>query len=119
LISSVLFVRLSSLGKYQSVSMEVQSGFKKLSILQYLNISILVLLANFNIYGGFPKIGVLNGTYKDFNQDWFVNIGGSICLTLFFKIFTPYISKLVFIFLKLRKRIIDQGGFLEVFYKMR
>jgi hypothetical protein len=47
--------------------MEVQSGFRKISILQYLNISILVLITNFNINGGFPKIGILNGTYYDFN----------------------------------------------------
>ena len=40
-----------------------------------------------------------------------MNIGGSICITIFFKIFTPYAMKIFFIFLQFIKRTRDRRNY--------
>lgn len=92
--------------------------FTKLTILQFINIGVIVLIINFDFTGtnedGTKKLflGFLpffNGSYKDFNSEWFSQIGKTLTLTLLINIFTPHISKITMPFLKLFKRCSDRN----------
>ncbi len=53
----------------------------------------------------------MNGNYVDFSPEWFNNIGGTICMTVFFQMITPHLSKILKAILHILQRIIDRGGF--------
>lgn len=79
--------------------------------MQFVNISLVVLLINFNFsdkkFLGF--IPILNGTHPDFTSYWYSQIGKQLCLTLLLNIFTPHFSKIGICLLKLVIRFFDRG----------
>lgn len=60
-----------------------------------------------------------NGTFKDFNSEWFAQIGKTLTLTCLINIFTPHISKLTMPFLKIFKRLKDRSCSNELWKKKR
>lgn len=74
------------------------SAFVKITILQYINIAVIVLLINFNgriISDNFKvEAYVFNGQYSDFTSDWYRDIGATLCVTLFLQTFTQHGSKI-------------------------
>lgn len=90
----------------------------KLTILQFINIGVIILIINFDftetdedgtkkLFLGF--LPIFNGQFKDFNSEWYSQVGKTLTLTLLLNIFTPHISKLTIPFLKVFKRCCDRG----------
>jgi hypothetical protein len=78
--------------------------------MQFINISIVVLLVNFNFDGGF-KVGalaILQGKYTGFTADWYASIGKTLCTTLVINIFSPHASKLAIPMIKVLLRCWDR-----------
>ena len=80
--------------------------------MKFINISIVILLVNFNFAAGtnYNKNGlflgfipIFNGSYSEFTSDWYKNVGTTLCITLILNIFSPFISKFIFLLIKLLK----------------
>lgn len=96
--------------------------------MQFINIGVIILIINFDftetnedgskkLFWGF--LPIFNGSFKDFNSEWFSQVGKTLTLTLLINIFTPHISKLTMPFLKIFKRLIDRGCSREVWKKKK
>ena len=87
--------------------------FQKLTILQFVNIGVVILIINFNFVDKNPDgsdglflgfLPIFNGQFDDFDSEWYGQIGKTLCLTLLINIFSPHASKLTLPFVKLLKR---------------
>jgi hypothetical protein len=38
---------------------------------------------------------ILNGSYKDFSTNWYLNVGSSLCIMMAMNIVTPHLSTLL------------------------
>ena len=57
-----------------------------------------------------PRFGnILSGNYTDFNADWFKNIGGTLCLTVFLNVITPHIAKILLPLIHYLIQLYDRG----------
>ena len=84
--------------------------FVKITILQYFNLAIVLVLINFKI--GIPFLNELNifdGTYEDFSQRWYEQLGAGLCFTLFINVFSPQASKVGIPIIHLLMRFKDRG----------
>mmetsp|Transcript_28134 Transcript_28134/g.42554 ORF Transcript_28134/g.42554 Transcript_28134/m.42554 type:complete len:111 (-) Transcript_28134:1039-1371(-) len=83
--------------------------------MQFINIAVVLLLVNFNIYNDSKQHKVLNfipfldGDYKDFTVAWYHNVGATLCITLTLNIFAPHLSKAAGPTLVSLRRCLDRG----------
>lgn len=101
-----------------TVNDETMGMFQKLTIFQWINIGVIILIININLVDTDEKgnqnlflgfLPIFNGQFEDFNSEWYGQIGKTICLTLLMNIFTPHISKLSIPFLKIFFRFNDRS----------
>lgn len=88
--------------------------FFRLTLLQFINIAIITLLVNMDMYPDDTSLflgflPILNGNYPDFDSAWYAHVGTSLSFTLFLSIFTPHGSYFFFAFLKMFRRCMDRG----------
>ena len=113
IITCTIFEKIVFIEKKHSANDETIGQFIKITIMQFINIAVVVLCVNFdftpgdNYFLGF--IPIFNGKYPDFTVDWYKNVGKTLTLTLFIGIFSPYGSKAAFPMLKLFMRCLDRG----------
>jgi hypothetical protein len=90
----------------------------KITIMQWINIAIIVLIVNFNFTVGTSAspnglflgfLPILNGSYPDFVAQWYSNVGSTLCLTMVINIFSPHASKLSMPLMKLFFQQLDRG----------
>jgi len=83
--------------------------WKKIFLVKFVNISIIALLANikadFKILNDF---GLLDGEYNELSPDWFRNVGGTLCYTLFLEIFFSPQKHIIKYFTTITKRWFDR-----------
>ncbi len=105
----MIFEILGPFGKFYSIGQETTSIFFKITLLQYCNIIVVLLFISFKVQNSFNSINILSGNYSDFDADWFKNIGGTLCLTVFLNIITPHIAKILIPILHLLIQLYDRG----------
>ena len=72
-----IFEKLALFEKYHTHADETLQLFKKLTIMMFINIAIVILLVNLNSLDG-PFLGfipILNGEYEDFTSSWYQQVG--------------------------------------------
>ena len=116
-ICSMIFDKIVFVEKRHTINDETIGQFQKITILQFINIAIVVLLVNINLLDG-PFLGflpILNGEYDGFTAYWYAQVGKTLTLTLLINIFSPHVSKIAFPLLKLLKRLMDRGCRMNMF----
>jgi hypothetical protein len=111
IIVCTIFEKIAAFEKSHTSNDETISQFQKITIMQFINIAVVILLVNFDSLDG-PFLGfipILNGEYKDFTAQWYEQVGKTLCLTLFINIFSPHASKIMMPFMKLLFRCLDRG----------
>lgn len=112
-ITCTIFEYIVAIEKKHSINEETIGQFSKITIMQFINIAIVVICVNFNFTDGdklfLGFIPIFNGAYSDFTAAWYAKVGKTLCFTLLVGIFSPYGSKLAFPMLKLFFRCMDRG----------
>lgn len=118
-VASTVFIFSVIIERSHTVNDETMGQFKKLTILQFINIGLIILIINIDIgldtdengdkdlFLGF--LPIFNGQYADFNSEWYAQVGKTLCLTLLINIFSPHASKILLPFVKLFFRCLDRG----------
>jgi len=110
IIICMIFERLAYLDGAHTTNDETKSQFQKILLLQFLNIGVVILLVNINIFdGGLAGLPILGGDYDDLSSEWYSQVGKTICFTLFLNIFSPHASKLFWPMLNFCKRWSDRS----------
>lgn len=105
------FDKIVFIEKRHTVNDETMGQFKKITVMQFINIGIVILLVNFNTLNE-PFLGfipILQGEYGDFSSYWYGQVGSTLCLTLMINIFSPHASKIMIPLLKLVFRCKDRS----------
>ena len=100
-----IFELISGWEKHHSESEQTIYQFKKIVIMQFVNIALIVLLVNFNLQNQYAEDGgkglwllgfmpILRGQYVDFSVGWYNNVGTVLCITLLINILSPHGSLL-------------------------
>jgi hypothetical protein len=82
--------------KKDNLNKAALSKFLKVTIIQFNNVALLVLLINFDFFDG-PALGViplLNGSFTSFDERFYKTIGTTIQSTMVLSIISPQIAKL-------------------------
>jgi hypothetical protein len=110
-IACMIFEMMISLEKKQTINEETTSQFTKITIIQFINVAMIVILVNFDLLEGnfLGFIPILNGDYQDFSVQWYANVGKTLCMTMLIGIFSPHASKLSLPLMKLFFRCTDRG----------
>lgn len=106
---------------------EILGAFRKITILQYFDIAIIILLVNMNFgikdllmdaglrdflvrngLGVLLNFPVLAGEYDDFSARWYRSVGAALCFTLCINVLSPQLASLVEALLGLCKRWRDR-----------
>lgn len=86
----IIFDLLTGFEGHKTKTEETLRTFEKVTLMQYFNIAIVLLLVNMNMgiefLGGFP---ILAGEYTEFSVDWYKNIGAALCFTLLMNTMSP------------------------------
>lgn len=109
-ITCLIFEKTVVIEKKHTKNDETLGQFKKITIMQFINIAVVVLVVNFDFLAG-PFLGfipIFNGDYQDFSIHWYGQVGKTLCLTLMINIFTPHGSKLAKPLLKIGMRFYDR-----------
>lgn len=106
-----LFVTCSKFEKRETVNEEIQSKFIKMTVVQFINIAIVVLIVNFGIFDNklFGVIHFFNGDYKSFDERFYSNIGKTLQTALMLQIVVPQMQKLKDPAIEVVKRWRDRG----------
>jgi hypothetical protein len=118
-VASTVFIYSVVIERNHTVNDETMGQFKKLTILQFINIGLIILIINIDIGLAVDENGdkelflgflpIFNGTYGEFNSEWYSQVGKTLCLTLLINIFSPHASKIMLPFVKLFFRCLDRG----------
>lgn len=112
-VTCTIFEMIVVIERKHSVNEETVGQFSKITIMQFINIAIVVLCVNFDFIKGdglfLGFIPIFNGDYPDFTVSWYAKVGKTLCFTLLVGIFSPYGSKLAFPALKVFTRLRDRG----------
>lgn len=111
IVICTFFDKIVFIEKRHTVNDETMGQFKKITIMQFINIAVVILLVNFDYLDAplFGFVPILMGEYRDFSSYWYGQVGKTLCVTLLINIFSPHASKLMFPLLKLFKRLKDRG----------
>jgi len=90
-IASTILTAIVSFEKCHTINDETMGQFKKLTILQFINIALIILMVNFDFTVATPSnpegrflgfLPIFNGQYPDFDSSWYAQVGKTLCLTL-------------------------------------
>ena len=111
ILTCTIFERIVFIEKRHTINDETQGQFTKITLMQFTNIAIVILVINFGFLDGdfLGFLPIFNGKYTDFSADWYGNVGKTLCLTLLINIFSPHASKLLLPLVKLLRRCCDRG----------
>ena len=78
---------------------EIYLQFERVCVIQWLNVGVLYLLADFSLgYASESGVMILMGKYRDFDTDWYFDVGAKIavamicnCLSPSFKLFAYFL----------------------------
>ena len=92
IITCTIFERIVFIEKRHTINDETQGQFTKITLMQFTNIAIVILVINFGFLDGdfLGFLPIFNGKYTDFSADWYGNVGKTLCLTLLINIFSPH-----------------------------
>ena len=109
-IVTKVFEALSKFEKHYTKGDQTISTFIKITILQYFNIAVIAMLANFQTDMTFIRaFGILNGQYSDFTVGWYRDVGAALCFTLFLNTGTPHAAKVGHAVFQAFLRCFDRG----------
>ena len=111
LITCIIFEKIVFIEKRHTINDETQGQFTKITLMQFTNIAIVILVVNFGFLDGdfLGFLPIFNGKYRDFSAAWYGTVGKTLCLTLLLNIFAPHASKLALPLVKLLRRCCDRG----------
>lgn len=111
LIASTLFTVMVKFERKHTINDETEALFIKKTLIQYINIALIVLAVNFDFLEGnfLGFIPIFNGKYHDFTAGWYKNVGKTLTLTLFINIFSPHVSYLFMPLIKIFMRYYDRS----------
>lgn len=111
LFASTLFTIMVSFERKHTINEETEALFIKKTLIQYINIALIILAVNFDFLEGdfLGFIPLFNGTYPDFNAAWYKNVGKTLTFTLCINIFSPHVSYLITPVIKLFMRYYDRS----------
>lgn len=109
-----IFELISRVEKHHTQNEQTLATFAKITVLQFINISLIVLLINFTIPGAEQEtllgiLPVLRGEYSDFTVQWYHNVGATLCVTLTISIISVHIGKMLWCCLRASLRCRDRG----------
>jgi hypothetical protein len=78
-------------------------------LVQFFNTAILISLINANTSEAWTSFGIFNGSYPDFNFNWYSDIGATIVYTMIFNAFWPFIEIAMTYGMSLGYRLLDKG----------
>lgn len=90
----VLFSYFVIWERHDTWTRQMNSQFVKLFLAQFLNTAMIVLIVNANWRGTLSHVwfietlGLGQGTYDDFDFEWFTAVGSGLCLTILIQVFT-------------------------------
>lgn len=109
-VACTVFDLMSSFEKKYTKNDATVSTFVKITILQFFNISVVILLVSFNLkFGLFNVFGIFVGDYTDFSVDWYKHIGATLTMTMLINCVSPHVSKIAMPLLACLKRCLDRG----------
>ena len=111
LLATSLFNVMVTFERKHTINEETETLFMKKTLIQYINIALIILAVNFKFldedFLGF--VPIFNGTYPDFTAEWYKNVGKTLSLTLMINIFSPHVSYLVTPLIKIFFRFKDRS----------
>ena len=96
-ICVALFEHIVILEKLPTMMDEIKAQFSRIVMVQFLNIGCLLLFADFSIGYSQEEMGgliILVGNYKDFDTNWYYDIGAKISMAMISNSIAPFFSKL-------------------------
>jgi hypothetical protein len=121
LLKTVIII-LTEVERNKTLTDDKNSNIAKLSLSQYFNVALTILLVNVSIdsvknwNSGFP---IFTGDYTDMSPTWFMNIGGTITFAMILNIVVPHIMNLFFFMLRYIRRCCESGNLVGYFSKYR
>lgn len=84
-------------------------------ICQFFNTGIMPMLCTANLQYQLPEaivklLGLNHASNKDFNQNWFTNIGDTIASAMAFNVYFPICMEIGWFSIRTLKRILDKRG---------
>ena len=112
-ICVVIFELVVFFEKYPTYEQQTQAQYTRITIIQYLNIACILLLAEFNLNKKDLGFGlpVLLGKHKDFDTLWYKDIGVKMTVAMLINSFAPLFSPLSLPFVDMALRYWDRGCF--------
>jgi hypothetical protein len=98
IILKLVLRKLSQFEKRHTKTEEISASTIKMFIAQLINTGIIIMIVNANLNlddlpDSFP---IFNGSYAEFDIEWYKNVGTTIALTMVLTIFSPHLAKLIF-----------------------
>lgn len=106
-----LFAKFSKFEKRETVNEEIQSKFIKMTVVQFINIAVIVLIVNFDVFEEqlFGFIPFFNGNQRSFDKRFYNNIGKTLQSALMMQIVIPQMKKLIGPSQHVFRRLRDRG----------
>lgn len=109
-VACTIFDLMSSFEKKFTKNDATISTFVKITILQFFNISIVILLVSFNLKFGLANaFGIFKGDFTDFSVEWYKQIGATLSMTMLINTVSPHVSKIGMALVASLKRCMDRG----------
>lgn len=86
-----IFTYTGKMERRETVNEETMSKFIKMTVVQFINLSVVVLILNFDVFEEklFGFINFFNGNYKSFDKRFYNNLGKTIQSALMTQIIQP------------------------------
>lgn len=95
-ICVVLFEIIVIFEKCLTFETETKAQFNRMVTIQYMNIALVLIFADFSL--GYAKQGtgfaILQGNYKDFDTNWYKDVGAKITMAMVSNSIAPFFAKL-------------------------
>lgn len=101
---------MSSFEKKFTKNDETISTFIKITILQYFNIAVVILLVCFDLKFAILNVfGIFMGDYTDFSVEWYRKIGATLSMTMLVNTVSPHVAKIAKPVIVGLQRCLDRG----------
>ena len=110
-ICVAVFENIVVFEKLSTLEAETTAQFQRIVIIQFLNIAVVLLFADFTTGYTEEEMGVpvLVGRYRDFDTDWFYSVGVQISVAMVSNSIAPYAGKLFEPVIQSVLRWVDRG----------
>jgi hypothetical protein len=119
-ILKIVVVYLTQMERNKTFSDDTKSNMGKLSISQYFNVAITIVLVNISVQevkkwnNHFP---IFTGNYTDMTPTWYLNIGGTITFAMILNIFVPHLMNMLFFLIAYLRRLFDSCNLVGYYSK--